>query len=449
MRFDGAEIAVAVGGVLHDGPAPGGLICTDTRSLSAGDWFLALVGDRFDGHNFASSAAEAGAAGAVFSRPIEGWDRPWVEVEDTSRALQDLGRAARARLKCPVVGLTGSSGKTTTRTLIALALRQLGSVHQTVGNLNNHLGVPLTLVASPEAPAAVVVEMGTSGPNEIELLQEIGSPNIRLVVNVGPAHLEELGGLDGVALEKGALFRGASEDDVLLVNLDDPRVVAMPGAGRRITWGRSEGADIRLVSHEIDAATWSATVGWKTPQGEVWARLPDPAPHVALNAAAALAAAHALGLDLAVAACHLEAYEPVGMRLAPVELPGGAVFINDAYNANPDSMRASLQLLARLEGRRTAVLGDMLELGEHEAEYHQEIVQHALSLGLERVVFVGPRMARAAKSVGAEAVEDPEGLGRALAPTVERADRILVKASRGMRLERVLEELQTALGGTP
>jgi UDP-N-acetylmuramoyl-tripeptide--D-alanyl-D-alanine ligase len=442
VKWTGSEIAAATGGVLH-GADVCGPINTDTRVSAKGEWFLAIVGVRFDGHDFAHKAQAAGATGGVYTHRPEGWTGSWVQVPDTLRALQDLGRAARDRLTGPVVGLTGSSGKTTTRALIALALDQLGHVHQTQGNLNNHIGVPLTLLAADEAAAASVVEMGTSAPGEIAVLAAISRPDVRLVVNVGPAHLEELGGLDGVAVEKGAMFADARDADTLLVNLDDPRVVAMAGSGRRIGWGRAPEADIRLLSHEVDGGGWGGVATWGSPAGILRARLPDPSPHVAHNAAGALAAALALGLDLKRAAADLERYAPVGMRLARVALPNGATVVNDAYNANPASMRASLALLAELPGRRTAVLGDMLELGTHEAAYHREIAEAAVASGVERVVLVGPRMAAAAIP-GTVAFAEPAEAAAWLAEDCRSDDIFLLKASRGARLERVLDGLSAS-----
>ena len=442
MNFDAAAIARATGGrVAAD--AASGPIETDTRRLNDGSWFLALVGERFDGHDFIDRAAVA--RGIVVDRPIA-FSGGVVVVEDTTRALQDLGRAARARLSCPVIGLTGSSGKTTTRALIALAVGACGRVHQTVGNLNNHLGVPMTLVATPADADAVVVEMGTSSPGEIGFLAELATPSVRLITNVGPAHLEELGGLDGVAVEKGALFATARPGDVLAVNIDDPRVAAMeqPRGTRAISWGRSADAVIRLVSVVPDVRDYTSTAVFSTPAGEVTAHLPVLGEHVALDAAGALAVAHALGLDLHDAAARLAAYAPVGMRQRIESIGTDITAINDAYNANPASMRASLEMLAGLPGRRVAVLGDMLELGPGEHGYHVEVAKEALTLGLDLVVLVGSRMARAGRELGCSWVaEDPEAVVDPLEEWLREGDHILFKGSRGARVERILLALQT------
>lgn len=446
MKLTHLDIAVATGGTPHGG-AHDGVVATDTRTLPDGCWFLALVGDRFDGHDFAAKAAAAG--GGIFSRPVEGWDRPWVAVDDTTVALQDLGRWARDRLDGPVVALTGSSGKTTTRALVACALSPMGHVHQTGGNLNNHLGVPMTLLAAPPDAAAHVVEMGTSSPGEIRFLAELARPDVRLVLNVGPAHLEELGGLEGVAVEKGAMYDTAGADDVCIVNLDDPFLRDRRPTARTITWGRDEAADIRLLDVAVDATTWSTSARYATPGGLVRATIPAPGVHIAHDAGAALAIAYALGVDLADAAHALSDYAPVGMRLRPEGLPGGVLAINDAYNANPASVNASLDTLAAMDGRRVAVLGDMLELGPDEAALHVEVAQGAVARGLDLVVLVGPRMA--ATGVSGDAVwraEDGTTLASDLAAWLRRGDRVLFKGSRGARVERVLDAVRAALEET-
>lgn len=445
MNFDTAQIVAATGGVAIGGGGAGPVL-TDTRALVPGCWFLALVGERFDGHAFAAAAAAAGARGGVFARdPGPGWTLPWVRVSDTTSALQRLGTAARWRVNGPVVGLTGSSGKTTTRGLIAAALHQLGQVHQTSGNLNNHLGVPMTLLATPPQAAAVVVEMGTSAPGEIATLAEIAQPDARLVVNVGPAHLQELGGLAGVAVEKGALLRSAREQDVVAINLDDPYIAAMTVPGRRVSWGRAEAADVRMVEARVDPAQWCTWASYRTPVGALSVRLPAPGEHIAHNAAGALAVAHGLGLDLERAAQDLDRYEPVGMRQRFEPLPGGAIAINDAYNANPASMRAAIELLVTVQARRVAVLGDMLELGSEEARWHDEVVRYAASRGIDQLVLVGPRMAAAAHDVTALRTTDPEEAARWLAGSLAAGDHLLFKGSRGARVERVLQALVGAL----
>lgn len=447
MILDGATIARATGGRLIR-PAGAGPVLTDTRALVPGAWFCALRGERFDAYDFLDQAAAAGAGGCIVAKePPASWEGGAVVVQDTTVALQDLGRFVRSQLQVPVVALSGSSGKTTTRSLIALALSPLGAVHQTVGNLNNHLGVPMTLLATPEEADVLVVEMGTSSPGEIRFLCELATPDLRLLVNVGPAHLEELGGLDGVAEEKGAMFATARPGDQVVVNLDDPRVAArpIPEGVRRWTYGRSAGADVRLVEAEIEPSTLSTRATYAVGKGTHTVTLPAPGAHFAHNGAGAVACALALGVDAGAAVAALAGYAPVGMRLRAEPLPKGATALNDAYNANPQSMEASLRLLASLPGRRVAVLGDMLELGPDEGHFHTETARLAGELGLDLVVLVGPRMSRAAPAVDGVpcwAAEDGLTLADRLADWIGPEDRVLFKGSRGARVERILHHLQ-------
>lgn len=442
MKFDGASIAAATGGrLVTDGPA--GEVFTDSRKVVPGGWFVALVGERFDGHGFAADVLAKGAAGVVVSRPVE-VSGGVVQVADTTAAYQALGAAARDRAAVPVIGIGGAAGKTTTRALTALALSPLGRVHQNSANLNNHIGVPLTLLDAPDDAAAIVVEMGTSGKGEMAVLESIARPDVRLIVNIGPEHLEGLGDLDGVAAEEGVMFDSADLGDIVLVNVDDPylRDWAIPAGARVITWGEARGAQIRLVDAVLDPATLGMRATYETPAGRVTADIPSPGRHVAHNAAAALAAAYACDVDLVAAAAALSRYEPVGMRLRRESI-GRVTVLNDAYNANPPSMEAALAVLCALPGRKIAVLGDMLELGAEEAKWHDHVAGVAATKGLDLVVLCGPRMSAAGASCpGAWLVPDPLEVAARLRPWLKDGDVLLVKGSRGVRLERVIETLR-------
>ncbi len=443
------ELATATGGtLLVDGPS--GPVRTDSRRLGPGDWFLALGGERFDGHDFLPHARAAGCAGAVAERVPEAWDRGFVRVQDTLRALQDCASYARQCFRGPVVGITGSSGKTTTRAMIATVLGQAMRVHQTQGNLNNHIGLPLTLLDAPVDAEAWVVELGMSAPGEIHRLQEISRPTVRVITNVAAAHLEGVGDLDGVARCKQELFDGARSGDQILVNLDDPRVAQMSlpeGLELRVLrYGESHGCDVSLTAWRVEPRTLSTLVQIQTPRGTVAARLVAPGEHIALDALAAAAVGVALGLEPEAIAAGLRAWEPVGMRMRVDTLPGGVTVLNDAYNANPASARAALQTLAALPGRRIALLGDMLELGSAEAEAHREVCTLAGQLGLDLVGLAGPRMGAAADAVvGAGEVlvaGDAAGLAESLRGRLLPGDVVLVKGSRGARMERVLQQLR-------
>ncbi len=450
MNVDAQAIARATGGRLHaDGPA--GPIVTDSRRLEPGAWFVALAGERFDGHTFLPDVAAAGCAGAVARHVPEGWPLGAVLVDDPLVALQDLGRAARRAFVGPVVAITGSAGKTSTRVMVTEVLRALGHVHATAGNLNNHIGVPLTLLGMPSAVDAMVLEMGMNHRGEIALLQEIGAPDVRLITNVGEAHVEGCGSIDGVALAKQELFDGARPGDVCVVNLDDPRIAAMPiPAGvRRVTFGAHPDADARLASVAVDAAALQTRLRVVTALGDVEATLDTPGAHLATNAAAAVAVGLALGVPVATMAPALGRYAPEGARNRVARI-AGLLVIDDVYNANPTSMDAALRTLAALPAPRFAVLGDMLELGAVEASAHREVLERALALPLDAVLVAGPRMSRAAEELGAPRVRayaDAAALATAEAHTWPSGASVLVKGSRGARMERVIDALRAPAGG--
>ena len=447
MIFRADEIASATGGrLVQSGPA--GPVGTDSRRLQPGMWFLALVGENFDGHDFLPHALAAGCAGVIASRAPSGWTAGLVLVPDTLRALQDLASWVREAYPGVVVGITGSAGKTTTRALTALALESLGPVHQTEGNLNNLIGVPLTILRAPLAAASWVLEMGMNHFGEIWRLQEIGRPTVRLITNVGAAHLEGVGSLEGVARAKGELFAGARAGDICCVNLDDPRVAKLPiPAGVRVlTWGQHPDAEVRLTDAVVDNEQLVTRFRVEVGDQAVLGQIRSPGLHLARNATAAVAVALAARAPLEGLGRRLGRYEPVGMRNRVEERPDGVRVLNDAYNANPMSMAASLRALSEIRGgRRIALLGDMLELGTSEAEAHREVLELALSLHLDQIGVAGPRFAEAARALGAEGrvilAPDAATLGERLRGTLRAKDVVLVKGSRGVAMERALAAL--------
>ena len=459
MMLRAAEMALATKGqLLQDGPP--GPIGTDSRRVAQGSWFLCLRGDRFDGHDFLAHAAASGCAGAIGEAMPPGWSVGFILVPDGLRALQDLARWVREGFGGAVVGITGSAGKTTTRAMVTLALDALGPVHQTQGNLNNHIGLPLSILAAPVEAAAWVLEMGMNHRGEIAVLQDIAQPNVRLITNVGPAHIEGCGSIEGVAQAKGELFVGARPGDICCVNVDDARVRALPippgvrllRYGSRIH-GDSESrcndaqieCDVLLTAAAIDPLTLHTRFNIETPRGAVRGALRTPGLHLAMNATAAIAIAEALRLDLAPLGALLSAFEPVGMRNRVEEGPRGLRIINDAYNANPISMRASLLTLAAVAGaRRVALLGDMLELGEEEASAHREVLEQAQALGFDLLGVAGPRFAAAAAAAGTPGIviaADADALAHLVAAQLTPGDVVLLKGSRGMAMERILHHL--------
>lgn len=444
MMLSGAAIAAATGGkLLADGPA--GPLMIDSRRLAPGSWFVTLAGDRFDGHDFLPHAAAAGCAGAIVCRPPENWTAGLVVVPDALEALQRLGAYVRENLDCPVVGITGSAGKTSTRVMVVEVLKALGQVHHTQGNLNNHIGLPLTLLATPPDADVVVLEMGMNHPGEIALLAGISAPNVRLITNVGAAHVEGCGSIEGVARAKQELFDSSRPGDIVCLNMDDPRIAAMPlPAGVRvIRYGSGPEATVRLTDVAVDPVRLQTRLRIETPDGVVRATLQVPGAHLAINAAAAVAVAYALRVPVHTLSAAIGRFMPEGMRNR-VEHLGDLLVLDDAYNANPLSMIAALQTLSSLPGTRFAVLGDMLELGGETVPAHRQVLEEARRLGIQSILVTGEQMT--AVGIG-ESFVDVNSLTAELVRSLQALPAgspraVLVKGSRGAKMERVLERLR-------
>ena len=441
MQFDASELAQATRGECVQ-PGPKGNICTDTRHLKEGDWFLAIVGERFDGHSFCAQAREINVAGIIGQHVPEGWDKGFIRVTDSITALQNIARSIRKQFTGLVVGITGSAGKTTTRALVTSVLSQKGRVLATEGNFNNHIGLPLTLLRSELTEDYWVLEMGMNHLGEIHLLQEIAQPHIRLITNVGAAHLEGVGSLEGVAKAKGEIFDGAHMGDLCVRNADDGKIMAhpLPQGVRTIEYGTSQTASIQITNAHIDANTLHTEITLHTPEGDFAVSLPSPGIHLASNVASAVA----IGLDQKCSLAEIQKgvaeYVPVGARLLVEQGAKGSKWINDAYNANPLSMRASLHTLSVLEGHtRIALLGDMLELGDHGEEAHREILEYALSLNIEKIGVCGNIFSQIAKKITSSklfSASNSTELGALLAQEITDGSLILLKGSRGVRMEK-------------
>ena len=415
-------------------------VSTDTRTIASGDLFVALKGERHDAHDHLAEAVAKGAAALVVSDAAraEGAAVPAYRVRDTLRALGALGRHRRRAWGKRVVGVTGSNGKTSTKELLRAALGGRFRVHATQGNLNNQIGVPLTLLALPDDAEIAVVEMGTSLPGEIALLRAIAEPQIAMVTSVAEAHLELLGSLDGVRREKSAIYDGV---EIGVVPATEPGVLelARPRAKRVVVAGLGAG--------ELRASRWGsspdASAGWLEVDG-VRVEVPLRGEHNLRNAMLALAAARECGIALADAARGIAAMKPPSMRLAAEPL-GRATLINDAYNANPGSTRAAIDLLAAMPGdrQRVLVLGTMRELGAGSAALHEEIARRALASSIDVVAGIGAFAGPLARDGDERAVtgEDVDDLWARLAPRLARDAVILLKASRGVRLERLVPHL--------
>jgi UDP-N-acetylmuramoyl-tripeptide--D-alanyl-D-alanine ligase len=461
-RFTPAELAAATGGRwLGAAPAELAGVSTDTRSLAPGTLFVALKGERFDAHDYLAEAAARGAAAAVVTLRAAQGERPpsappslpLLAVPDTLAALGAIARHHRQRFSLPVVAITGSNGKTTTREMISAILGLAGPVLKTEGNLNNEVGLPLTLLGLGEEHARAVIEMGMNHPGEIARLTAIAQPQVGVVTLAAAAHLEGLGSVEAVADAKAELYLGLPRDGIAVANADDPRMLARAEAsGRRlITFTshperRGDVVVLEIGSQGADGLRFTLGIGNR----EVPVHIPAlVGAHNAANAAAAAAAAVALGCSDREIARGLAEVRPVGRRLRLETLPSGLRLVDDCYNANPASMSAGLRTLSDLRGggRAAAVLGDMLELGAFEVEAHRALGEEAARAGLHRLAAFGPRSratAEAARAAGLPAfhTEDLDALVRWVRAEVTPPDVLLVKGSRGMKLERLVEALR-------
>lgn len=450
-------VAKAVGGTLVGADVAFDSVSTDTRSIGPGQLFFALRGQRHDAAGFVRDAAGRGAAAAVVEQrqPV---DLPQVEVADSGQALRDMAAAWRQRFRIPVLAVTGSNGKTTLKEMMAAILRTHfrgagddAGVLATWGNLNNHIGLPVTLLWLRDSHQAAVLEMGASGRGEIARLTAIASPTVGLITNAGPAHLAGFGGtVRHVAEAKGEMFAGLAPGMVAVINRDDPFFAYWRGLRSDLSYrsfGLSDGADYRAEGiHDLPGGG----LGFRlvTPAGDTPIALPMAGRHNVANAAAAAAATLAAGASLASVRDGLAAMRNVAGRLRPEPGPGGSTIYDDSYNANPGSVAAAIRFLAGLAGQRWLVLGDMAELGPDEAVLHREIGVLAASAGIDRFYAVGPLSRHAAEGFGTGArwYADVTALAAALLPDLGAGVHLLVKGSRSAGLERLV---QAITGRTP
>lgn len=425
-------------------------VSTDSRTLAPGALFVALDGERFDGHGFVAAAAAGGAAGAVVRRgkALQGVPEGFAlfTVDDTLRALGALAHFHRKRFQLPLGAVGGSNGKTTTKEMAGSILSVKGPALKTEGNLNNEVGVPLTLLRLTAEHRAGVVELGMNAPGEMGRLVAMAEPDAGLLTTIQPEHLEGLGSLAGVAAAEGELFLGLAATGTAVVNLDEPLVVAQAKASpaRWLTFGREAKADVRLEEAQPQGRS-GQTVKVRSDGRTYLVPLAFVGAHNALNATAAFALARALGVSAEGCVEGLARARPTARRLNVVEAPGGLTVLDDCYNANPASVEAALKTARELagEGRVVAVLGDMLELGEGEAQEHTRMGEVAAQLASLRA-FLGPRNTAAAPAQEApEAARfvEVEALWAWLKPRLRPGDVVLVKGSRGMRMERLVERL--------
>ena len=448
------EFARACGGRLQGADATFTDVVSDSRTLKRGQLFVALQGPNFNGQDFVGAALQAGAAGAVVgaAQPVA---LPQIVVPDTQAALERAARSWRAHFAGPLVGVAGSNGKTTAKEMTASILAQAGECLATRGNLNNHIGVPLTLMRLTPGHRFAVIEMGANRAGEVAALVALARPSIGLITNAGAEHLEGFGTLEGVARAEGEMVAGLTPAATAVINADDEFVSLWRGStpARVVTFGVRQRADFTAtdVRASVGAHGFRTHFRLSAPQGSAAIELSLGGAHNVANALAAAAAAAAAGATLEHIAAGLAAVRAVPGRLQFKQSASGAWLIDDSYNANPSSMRAAIEVLATLSGRKWLVLGDMGELGGFAADAHTDIGEFARAQGIERLYATGPLMQRAVESFGAgarwygAAAELTAALHEALRGAGPEV-RLLVKGSRSNRLERVVEALT---GSTP
>lgn len=417
----------------------------DSRKIVAGQLFVALKGEHFDGHDFAAAAIQQGAAAVLVSQPVTG-AVPAIVVEDTYQALGQLAAYWRRQFHMPIAGITGSSGKTTVKEMLASILRAdatPGTVLATQGNLNNHIGLPLTLLKLNAQHHYAVIEMGMNHSGEIAYLTGLTQPNVALVNNAGSAHIGELGSLEAIAKAKGEIFEGLAEDGIAIINVDDdfaPLWKALIGTRNTMTFGLKNPAD---VSAQYTLLADSSTLAISTPQGVAQVQLPAPGLHNVMNALAATAAALAMGVGLPAVIAGLQNYAGVKGRLQSMQGLNKALVIDDTYNANPISMRAAIDVLKARAGKKLLVLGDMGELGDDAPQLHAEIGQYAKAAGVDALFTLGMHSAQMSQAFGAGAQHyaSVETLTVDLINAMQPGSTVLVKGSRFMAMERIVKEI--------
>jgi UDP-N-acetylmuramoyl-tripeptide--D-alanyl-D-alanine ligase len=446
MRGTLAELLPEIAGAALGADARFEGVSTDSRNIAPGQLFVALRGEQFDGHRFLDQVAARGAAAAVVEQAPAGVPLPFLTVPDTRAALGAIARHWRRQFAIPVIGVTGSNGKTTVKEMIAAILAAAfgaEAILATRGNLNNEVGVPLTLFRLQAGCRAAVVEMGMNHPGEIGVLAAIALPTVALVNNAQREHQEFMASVEAVAQENGSVIRGLAQDGTAVFPADDPYTPlwrGYAGARRALTFGFGTGADV-TCSHRPDefGSALEVAIGAQ----RFAARIAAAGLHNVRNALAAIACTHAIGIAPEAIARGLAAFAPVSGRLQQKTAKNGARLIDDTYNANPDSVRAAIDVLAQAPAPRLLVLGDMGEVGDEGPRFHQEIGAYARQRGIENLLTLG-RLARdAALAFGPPAAhfEELAALLRAIDDLVTPGASVLVKGSRFMKMERVVQHL--------
>lgn len=449
------QLLEAVNGTLlgdfHDLDVTVAEVSTDSRNIGPGCLFIPLEGERFDGHSFINPALEGGAAGCLTAREREGYlpGKFYIKVRSTQRALWDLARYYKKLFPIPFVAITGSVGKTTTKDMVAAVLGARFCVHKTEGNYNNDIGVPLTLLKLEKRHEVCVVEMGMDHAGEIDNLARLVEPDMALITNIGDAHIENLGSRENIFKAKCEIFPHLKKDGLAVLNGDDPMLATLRGtlSQRTVFVGGGEGLDYTACDLSTDI---TAHLGCrvKTPRSQFEADIPALGQHMIYPTLMATAVAEALGMGPDEIVRGIGAFLPTKMRMNVVRCEGDIVILNDAYNANPQSMRAAAAVLGDAQGRRkVAVVGDMKELGAGSEQFHRAVGGYFAQAGVDRLIAVGDLarfMAEGAKQAGmAQADYFPtlDGAKNALLRELRAGVTILVKASRSMAFEKIVDFL--------
>ena len=438
------EVAALTGGRLVNGKRETRIkgVVHDTRNVKKGDLFVAIVGERLDGHRFLKKAVAKGAKAVMVSKLISGIKIPLIKVEDTTQALGDLGKAQRLQWGGLVVAVTGSVGKTTVKDMTAHLVSGLFRTLKTQGNLNNQFGLPLTLLRLTEKEEVAVVEIGINHPGEMEILSDIVRPDVVVVTAIGEAHLGFFKGKAQLAQEKMKIAAGLREGGIRIFNGDDRFLKAR--GGNIVSYGLKQG---QVKARNLKTTPRGTQFTLENKGQKANTALQMLGIHNVQNALAAVAAGLVLGMPLKTLADRLKSFKPQARMRMETKKIKGVLFVNDAYNASPTSMEAALETFKSLKakGRKAAVLGDMLEMGSYAKEAHRRMVRLALSMPMEDLILVGKNMKEAGtallgkNSLKARMFDRAEEAGAYLKGWVRRGDAVLLKASRGIKLERILE----------
>lgn len=418
----------------------------DSRTIADGNLFIALKGENFDGHDYVSLAEDNGASSLMLEREMS-HTKPALQVKDSRKAMGLLAKSWREEISIPLIAITGSNGKTTVKEMVNSILSEISEVHATSGNLNNDIGVPLTLFGLDKKHQYAVIEMGANHPGEIEWLASIASPNVAVITQCAPSHLEGFGSIEGVAKAKAEIYSGLQSNGTAIINADDEYADFWKNSCEQVnqlSFGiESEHADVRAKN--INALTESASIKFELTcaQGAIEIELPLSGEHNVMNALAASACCLSLDVSLASIKNGLENMSPVKGRLQVKAGKQGSRIIDDTYNANPASLEAALKVLSHYEGKRYLVLGDMGELGETAIQLHKDVGKLARQLGIDKLFTLGELTINTLQGFGSDSFyfDSHDELNEALLNHLDEDVTVLVKGSRAMQMERVVNAL--------